>query len=153
MGLGSGWGSTAQHHLLMAIKRNRILYLFFIICTVGIGLASRASFIPALIYPYLGDMLYAIMVFWIIGFLFPRMSPKKVALISLLACFLIEFSQLYQAEWINEIRRTRLGGLILGFGFLWSDLVSYAIGGMIGLGLEYILDKKRRTGPGSAWLD
>ncbi len=73
------------------------------------------------------------------------MSSKKVALISILTCFLIEFSQLYQAEWINEIRKTRLGGLILGFGFLWSDLVSYAVGGMMGLGLEYVLEKSGRT--------
>ncbi|MEQ8703946.1 MAG: DUF2809 domain-containing protein [Phaeodactylibacter sp.] len=125
----------------MAIKRNRILYLFFIICTIGLGLASRARFIPELIYPYLGDVFYALMIFWIIGFLFPKMSSKRVTLISILTCFLIEFSQLYHAEWMNEIRSTRLGGLILGFGFLWRDLVSYTVGGMIGYGLEYILEK------------
>ena len=72
----------------------------------------------------------------------PKMSSKKVALISILICFLIEFSQLYHAEWIDAIRQTRLGGLILGFGFLWSDLVSYAIGGMMGCGLEYIGNKR-----------
>ena len=125
----------------MAIKRNRILYLFFIISTIALGLVSRAAFIPELIYPYLGDVFYALMIFWIFGFLFPRMSSKKIALISILTCFLIEFSQLYHAEWIDAIRKTRLGGLILGFGFLWSDLVSYTVGGMMGLGLEYILEK------------
>jgi glycopeptide antibiotics resistance protein len=126
----------------LPIKRNRILYLLFVICTIGLGLASRARFIPELIYPYLGDVLYALMIFWTIGFLFPQMSSKRAALISILTCFLIEFSQLYHAEWIDAIRRTRLGGLILGFGFLWSDLVSYAIGGMMGCGLEYIGNKR-----------
>jgi len=85
------------------------------------------------------------MIFWIIGLLFPRISSEKAALISILFCFLIEFSQLYQAEWINAIRKTRLGGLTLGFGFLWSDLASYVVGGMIGLGLEYMLEKSGRT--------
>nr|WP_282781568.1 DUF2809 domain-containing protein [Phaeodactylibacter xiamenensis] len=115
------------------------------ISTIALGLVSRAAFIPELIYPYLGDVFYALMIFWIFGFLFPRMSSKKIALISILTCFLIEFSQLYHAEWIDAIRKTRLGGLILGFGFLWSDLVSYAVGGMMGLGLEYVLEKSGRT--------
>lgn len=31
--------------------------------------------------------------------------------------FVIEFSQLYHAEWIDQIRDTSLGGLVLGYGF------------------------------------
>ena len=43
-------------------------------------------------------------------------------------CFVIELSQLYHAPWIDGLRHTRLGGLILGYGFLWSDLICYAVG-------------------------
>lgn len=119
-------------------NRNRTLYLLLIITTIGIGLASRTEYIPELIYPYLGDMLYALMIYWVFGFLFPRMSAKKIALMTILLCFSIEISQLYKAEWIIQVRNTKLGGLILGFGFLWSDLISYSIGGMFGFGLEYL---------------
>jgi hypothetical protein len=35
------------------------------------------------------------------------------------------------------IRRTTLGGLILGYGFLWSDLAAYLLGIMAGT----IIDK------------
>ena len=45
----------------------------------------------------------------------------------------VEVSQLYHAPWIDSIRHTTLGGLILGFDFLWSDLVCYAVG--VGLGV------------------
>ena len=128
----------------MATHRNRILYAFLIVFTIGAGLASRSNYIPELIYPYLGDTLYALMVFWIVGLLFPQMPSKKVAAISILCCFLIELSQLYDAAWILEIRNTRLGGLILGFGFLWSDLVSYFIGGVIGLTFEHMLQNSRQ---------
>ncbi|WP_373331494.1 hypothetical protein [Salmonirosea aquatica] len=38
-----------------------------IIATIGLGLASRSSFIPSLIYPYLGDGLYALMIYFMIG--------------------------------------------------------------------------------------
>ena len=125
----------------MPPNRNRILYFFLIIVTIGIGLASRSRFIPELIYPYLGDMLYALMTYFIIGFLFPGISLFRVALISIGICFSIELSQLYKADWIMAIRNNKLGGLILGFGFLWSDLVSYFIGGMLGIGLENLILK------------
>lgn len=88
--------------------------------------------------------MYALMVYFIIGFLFPGSSSPAVAFTSVTVCFLIEISQLYQAEWINEIRRTRLGGLILGFGFLWRDLISYIAGGMVGMTIEYVIQKMGR---------
>jgi hypothetical protein len=48
----------------------------------------------------------------------------------------IELSQLYQASWIDSIRHTTLGGLILDFGFLWSDLACYALGVGLGAAIE-----------------
>ncbi|MEQ4482858.1 DUF2809 domain-containing protein [Cohnella silvisoli] len=48
--------------------------------------------------------------------------------ISILFCYCIEFSQLYQADWINGIRRTYVGSLVLGKGFLAVDLVRYSVG-------------------------
>jgi hypothetical protein len=39
--------------------------------------------------------------------------------------------------WIDLIRRTMLGGLALGYGFLWSDLACYAVGVGLGVVIEY----------------
>lgn len=126
----------------MPIPRNRIQYFFLIVGTIGLGLASRSGFTPRLIYPYLGDMLYALMIYCIIGFLLPKAPSFNVAAFCVLVCFSIELSQVYQATWINEIRGTRLGGLVLGFGLLWSDLVCYCIGALLGVGLVYVFQKK-----------
>jgi len=41
---------------------------------------------------------------------------------------MVEISQLYQVEWLNNIRSTTLGRLVLGQGFLWSDIISYTVG-------------------------
>lgn len=49
----------------------------------------------------------------------------------------MEFSQLYQGDWINTIRDTSLGALILGKGFLGVDLIRYSIGIVI----AYVIDK------------
>lgn len=125
-------------------KRNRLLYALFTIVIIILGLSSRklAFALPHLLNAYLGDALWALMIFTGFGFLFPKIDTKKVALISLLFCYGIEVSQLYHAEWIDSIRTTTLGGLVLGYGFLWSDLVAYTIGVGIGMFCEFMLQKK-----------
>ena len=119
----------------MTYKRNRLLYAVMIIIVIILGLCSRkmANVIPDFLNTYLGDALWALMIFIAVGFIFRKMETKAVALIGILFCYLIELSQLYHANWIDNIRKTTLGGLILGYVFSWRDLVAYAIG--IGAGV------------------
>ncbi|QBP91127.1 DUF2809 domain-containing protein [Bacillus mycoides] len=128
----------------MNTKRNRLLYVMFTIVVIILGLSSRkfAFALPDLLNDYLGDALWALMIFVGFGFLFPKIETKKLAFISLIFCYGIEISQLYHAEWIDSIRATTLGGLVLGYGFLWSDLVAYTIGVGVGMLGEFVLRKK-----------
>ncbi|MBK5432463.1 ribosomal maturation YjgA family protein [Bacillus mycoides] len=128
----------------MNTKRNRLLYVMFTIVVIILGLSSRkfAFVLPDLLNDYLGDALWALMIFTGFGFLFPKIETRKLAFISLIFCYGIEISQLYHAEWIDSIRATTLGGLVLGYGFLWSDLVAYTIGVGVGMLGEFMLRKK-----------
>lgn len=119
----------------MTYKRNRLLYAMMTIIVMILGLYSRkiAPVLPHILNTYLGDALWALMIFVGFGFIFKRAHTKTVALLAISFCYIIEFSQLYHAGWIDHIRETTLGGLILGYGFLWSDLLAYAIG--IGVGV------------------
>ena len=128
----------------MNTKRNRLLYALFTIVVVILGLSSRkfAFVLPDLLNDYLGDALWALMIFTGFGFLFPKIETKKLAFISLIFCYGIEISQLYHETWIDSIRATTLGGLVLGYGFLWSDLVAYTIGVGVGMLGEFMLRKK-----------
>ncbi|HFJ9381290.1 TPA: DUF2809 domain-containing protein [Bacillus paranthracis] len=130
----------------MNTKRNRLLYAMFTILVIILGLSSRkfAFALPALLNDYLGDALWALMIFIGFGFLFPKIETKKLVFISLIFCYGIEMSQLYHAEWIDNIRATTLGGLVLGYGFLWSDLVAYTIGVGVGFLFEFILRTNKR---------
>ncbi|AHK38837.1 TPA: DUF2809 domain-containing protein [Bacillus anthracis] len=130
----------------MNTKRNRLLYATFTIIVIILGLSSRkfAFALPELLNDYLGDALWALMIFIGFGFLFPKIETKKLAFISLIFCYGIEMSQLYHAEWIDNIRATTLGGLVLGYGFLWSDLVAYTIGIGVGFLFEFILRTNKR---------
>lgn len=105
--------------------RIRLIYALLVLIVIALGLLSRKT---AIIPPIAGDILYAIMMFLLIKFLFIRLRSGNVAIISLLICYSIELSQLYSAPWINELRNNRLGALILGHGFLWSDIAAYTIG-------------------------
>ena len=123
---------------MIQLTRNRKTYFIIILCTiiVGIFLRSQSSIFPDLLNLYLGDIFYALMVHWVVGFLLIRQSSYKNAIIALVFCFIVEISQFYHEPWIDEIRNTKVGGLILGFGFLWSDLLAYTIGVSTGVLLE-----------------
>ncbi|WP_196887810.1 DUF2809 domain-containing protein [Aureivirga sp. CE67] len=108
--------------------KKRIFYFFLAILTIFLGLSSRMSFMPSFVISYFGDALYAVLIYLGLRFLLVE-KPLKIAFIGSLAfCFFVEFFQLYKATWIVEIRQTRIGSLVLGQGFLWSDLLLYTIG-------------------------
>jgi len=123
--------------------RNRLVYLLLIFVVTGLGLASRRypEILPNFVATYAGDTLWALLVFLLIGLIFPTLSPLKIAMIALSFAFAIELSQLYQAPWINEIRQYRIVALVLGRGFLWSDLLCYSVGVTTGLLIEICWNK------------
>jgi glycopeptide antibiotics resistance protein len=126
------------------MKRNRFLYFLLLLITIFTGLASRhfSYILPHWVHSYLGDMLWALMIFLMFGFLFHRKDTRWIAVIALTFSFSIEISQLYHALWIDALRANRLGGLILGFGFLWSDLICYTLGVGFGCLMEIVFSKK-----------
>ncbi|MBU3087865.1 DUF2809 domain-containing protein [Clostridium gasigenes] len=121
------------------MKRKRILYLGLITIVMILGICSRkyGGYLPGIISEYSGDILWALMVYLGFGFLFSKSPIRYIALISLIFSWGIEISQLYQGKLINVIRQTTLGALVLGRGFLFSDLVCYTIGILIGVSFEY----------------
>ncbi|WHY88500.1 DUF2809 domain-containing protein [Neobacillus novalis] len=116
----------------------RIAYILAVLITILIGLASRkyGPLLPEFVAQNAGDALWAMMVYFGFRFLLVRNSLPTAIWLSLLFSFSIEFSQLYQADWINQIRGTVLGGLILGKGFLTADLIRYTAGIIIATFLD-----------------
>ncbi len=63
-------------------------------------------------------------------------------MVSLGFTWVIEFSQIYHAVWIDSIRETRIGHLILGSTFNAPDLLAYAVGIALGVMIERVCWKK-----------
>ena len=119
--------------------RSRLLYALLALAVVAAGLLWRSGLIP--LPPWLsnngGDALWALMVFVGFGFLLPRAYTLTLALLALAFAWGVEFSQLYHAPWLDAVRATIPGRLVLGNTFAWPDLVAYAVGVVIGALAEW----------------
>ena len=120
--------------------RARWLYAFLMVLVMATGLLWRSRYVslPQFAAKYGGDALWALLVFLGFGFLCRQLSTTRLALIALSFSWAVEFSQLYHAPWIDGIRDTRLGALILGSTFNWPDLAAYATGVGIGAVVEIV---------------
>ena len=115
--------------------------------TVFLGIGSRrfGHSLPDFVAAYAGDTLWALAAFLGFGLILPRASTWRVALLAMSFSAMIEVSQLYHAPWIDSIRGTTLGGLVLGYGFVWSDLACYAVGVGLGVLVEFWLSSAVRS--------
>jgi len=105
------------------------------------GLLSRKFSIVPL---WVGDMLWAAMIYFILRSFYPRARARSVAIGSISISYTIEFSQLYKAPWIDHLRHTFFGRMVLGDTFLWGDLLSHSVGILLAVLLDNSLNKKIR---------
>lgn len=94
------------------------------------GLGSRRA--PMADWPiigtYGGDAAWAMAAYAGWRMLLPSVDRLWIAGLAFGLATMVEISQLANWEWLNSIRDRRLGALLLGRGFLWSDLAAYAVG-------------------------
>jgi hypothetical protein len=120
-----------------------IKYLLFTLLFMVVGYTSRQYYPTSgtFIHDYVGDAIWAGMIYFGFRMIQSQIICLKSAIYAIIFCFTIEFLQLYHAPWIESLRHTKIGGLILGFEFLWSDLLSYTIG----IFIAFIIDNQLIT--------
>ncbi|HEU4473034.1 MAG TPA: DUF2809 domain-containing protein [Flavisolibacter sp.] len=128
--------------------KRRVIYLALLVFTIAAGLATRlyGHALPGVLANYGGDLLYASFIFFCFRFLLPELPARFILLMAWLFCLCIELLQLWKAPWLQAWRQTRIGGLILGYEFLWSDLICYALGALLGFAVCKLMEG--RTNPG-----
>ena len=124
--------------------RRRLGYLAGALACMAAGLWLRGTGLPlpAFAAAYLPDAVWAMLVYCGFGLLLAK-RPRVHALCALALSFAVEFSQLYHAPWIDALRATAIGGLVLGWGFLWTDLLCYAAGIAVCFALDSLLRQRR----------
>ena len=119
-------------------RKLRICYLSGTVVLIALGLLSRrVKFVPAAC----GDALWAMMVYCCFRIVLIRKPLVISAAAALIASFAVEFSQMLKPDWLVKIRSTFLGHMLLGQGFLWSDLLAYTIGIAVIYGLTALIRK------------
>ncbi|MEZ5352640.1 MAG: DUF2809 domain-containing protein [Bryobacteraceae bacterium] len=93
----------------------------------------------------------AYVVFWILAaaIVFTEAAPFRLALFALMATCAVEFLQLWRPPWLEALRATLPGRLVLGTTFAWQDFPPYIAGAWIGW---RILRAAARPTPPSAGL-
>jgi hypothetical protein len=86
-----------------------------------------------------GGVPYVILFMALVALIWPRLAPGWVALGVLVATCLLEVLQLWQPAWLQAVRATLPGRLVLGSTFSPSDFWYYLIGAGLGwLGLRWL---------------
>jgi hypothetical protein len=122
----------------MSSARSRIQLLGATLTVVALGLGTRRPFAPPFVQLYVGDVLWGVLFFLLGALMWPGKPSLRLGAWAVVSTALIELSQLYQGDWALRLRATRVGGLLLGHQFSWSDLLCVALGGT----LAALLDAK-----------
>ena len=110
--------------------KKRVVFTTLAILAIPVGLASRAfaESLPNFIAEHTGDVIWAACVYFGISILIPRTAIVARAALAIGFAFSVEASQLYRTDWLDSIRSSTLGGLVLGNQFVWADFFRYSVG-------------------------
>jgi hypothetical protein len=132
--------------MMKAFFKERLIYFIAVILTMAAGLASRrfGELLPDFVHEHFGDALWAAMIYFGVRMVWMNRSKELALIVSLIFSWAVECSQMIQTPWLNEVRSTMLGALVLGRGFLVMDLLRYAVGILCVYGMDrYFLRNKK----------
>lgn len=121
----------------------RVRWALLSALTIALGLASRLPGLPDLVHATVGDALYATLCYCLAGVVAPTSSPLRRAAAALTWCFVVEISQAWHPPWLDALRAHRAVALVLGRGFLWSDLACYVVGCGVPVAVELSRSPRR----------
>jgi len=141
------FATTVPHAVLAGPAGIRLVYGLACAACIAVGLASRRypEWLPDFVARFAGDTLWASTLSLGLGLVWTSARPVRKAWIAVGIAFAVEASQLLRTPWLDAVRATTAGALLLGRGFLWSDLICYAAGVVLGLGFDVLLGRFRRN--------
>ena len=122
-----------------------INYLILIVVAVCLGILSRiyGTILPEDTGNYAGDAMWAFALYYLIALFSLKRSFSFRFFWTCLILALDELTQLYHATWIDEIRNTTIGAFVLGNTFDLTDLLSYFVGALLAVVVDYTFVKTR----------
>jgi len=122
----------------------RSIALILVTVAAGLGIRLVPLGLPQFVVKYAGSMLWALMIYWIVSTLAPRLRLPVAAAISGCLATAVEFFKLYHSPAMDAFRLTLPGMLLLGKYFSGWDILAY----WIAIGLGALLDNSLRRRDG-----
>lgn len=102
--------------------------------------------LPAFVVKYGGSLLWATMVFLLVGVLLPRLTRSQLAAIAVAIAVVVELSRLMHTPWLDAFRLTTAGAVLLGRIFSLWNLVAYAVGIAFGVWIDRLVAMRGLVG-------
>jgi hypothetical protein len=119
------------------------LALVVIACGLALRWYGFPLGLPAFIVKYGGSLLWATMVFLLVGVLLPRLTRMQIAGIAAAIAIVVELSRLVHTPGLDAFRLTTAGALLLGRIFSLWNIVAYIIGVVVGVWLDRLVEMRR----------
>jgi hypothetical protein len=123
---------------------HRRLYVTLALATIAVGLLVhwRGDALAPALRDFTGDALWAAMIVWWVSALAPHRGLPWRGAAALAVCAAVEFGQRVHTPWLDQLRRTTLGHLVLGSDFDPRDLLAYACGVLAAVLLDRVLFRR-----------
>jgi hypothetical protein len=120
--------------------RSRLSWAFCIVAIIAAGILSRVIHTGFLLCDkYLGDALYAAMVYAILRLLWKAATAAVWAIVVMTVIELFQLTMIPAHMLTSEHFTTRICARLLGVEFSFLDLLAYAVG----IGCFYLLDSRQ----------
>lgn len=119
------------------------LALAVIVCGLSLRWYGFPLGFPAFVVKYGGSLLWATMVFLLVGVCLSGLSRTQLAGIAMVIAIVVEFSRLVHTPWLDAFRLTTAGALLLGRIFSLWNLVAYAVGIAFGVWIDRLAALRR----------
>ncbi|WP_413162056.1 DUF2809 domain-containing protein [Capilliphycus salinus ALCB114379] len=116
------------------MKTYRRIVFGILIALIPIGLASKYYQGPLEFWVNnsFSSIFYEMFWMFLVVLILPRLSPGWVAFWVFVVTSALEFMQLWKPPFLQAIRETLIGRLVLGTTFVWGDFLYYVLGCAIG---------------------
>ena len=121
----------------------RARYAAYAVLTIfaGIGVHFHGAPLGYVVRDMIGDALWAMMMYWIVGVFAPAARATTRACVAFAISAAVEVSQLVHSARLDAIRHTMVGHLVLGTGFDARDFLAYSVG----VGVALMLDRRMKA--------
>ena len=123
--------------------RSRLSWVFCIVGIIAMGILSRVVHTGLAVFDkYLGDALYAMVVYGILRLLSSAAASAVCAMVVMSAIELFQLTMIPAHMLASEQLMTRICARLMGVEFSFLDLLAYGVG----IGCIYLVDSSQRKG-------